>query len=107
MRIISMKPLREFYEQHPDAKTAIEHWHKTVKKALWDKPNDVLQYFKTADILKNNRVVFNIAQNKYRIVAMVNYPSKMLYVTFVGTHKDYNKIDAENVWRYKGRAEKP
>lgn len=100
MRVISIKTLREFYEQHPDAKTAIEHWHRTVKKAVWKKPNDVLENFKTADILKNKRVVFNIAQNKYRIVAMVQYQAQRVYVVFVGTHKAYDKIDAEEVWRY-------
>lgn len=99
MRIIAKRTLREFWEAHPrgaEAKTPLLVWHSTVRLAEWSTPADVKQMYGDA-ILKNNRVVFNIAGNKFRLVVRVNYPYRIVYVRFVGTHKEYDAIDAETI----------
>jgi len=97
MHVISRKTLIEFYEQpnHKDAKGPLETWYYEAKKAQWEFPADVKDLYKSASILKDNRVVFNIAGNKYRLIVRINYASKTVFIRFVGTHKEYDKIDAE------------
>ncbi|MBW1697920.1 MAG: type II toxin-antitoxin system HigB family toxin [Deltaproteobacteria bacterium] len=97
MHVISRKTLIEFYEQpnHKDAKGPLETWYYEAKKAQWESPADVKDLYKSASILKDNRVVFNIAGNKYRLIVRINYASKTVFIRFVGTHKEYDKIDAE------------
>jgi mRNA interferase HigB len=99
MRILSKPTLIAFYEQssHADAKAPLLSWYGHVLKAAWKDPSDVKADFGTASILKNGRVVFNIAGNKYRIVAAINYPYGILYIKFVGTHRQYDTIDAQTV----------
>ena len=72
-------------------------WHDEVKRAIWKNSADVKAQFGTASILGNNRVVFNIHGNKYRLVVMINYQSDIVYIRFIGTHKEYNKIDVKEV----------
>jgi len=99
MHVIKRKPLVEFYEQpeHQDAKGALEAWHYEAKHAQWASPADVKALYRSASILKDNRVVFNIAGNKYRLIVRINYDSKTVFVRFIGTHREYDKIDAEVV----------
>ena len=100
MRIISKRTLREFWEsdtQYLDAKGPLEAWHEEVAKADWDTPQKVKQKFGNASILKDGRVVFNIKGNNYRLVAWINYPFRIVYVRFVGTHMQYDQIDVETV----------
>ena len=100
MRIIAKRALREFWESHPrgaEAKIPLEVWHSTVRHADWQKPADVKATYGDASILKNNRVVFNVGGNKYRLVARINYAYGILYIRFVGTHKEYDEIDAATV----------
>ncbi len=99
MRVIKRKKLAEFYEkpEHRDAENPLETWYYEAKHANWGSPADVKAKYKTASILKNNRVVFNIAGNKYRLVVIIDYIHQTIYVRFVGTHKEYDKIDAEAV----------
>ena len=88
----------EFYTEYNDAKTALEEWYEKVSKADWDSFADVRQMFNSADGVGNNRVVFNIKGNKYRLVALILYKIKMVYIRFVGTHQSYDRIeDIENI----------
>ncbi len=84
-------------EAYPDAESALKAWILYVKKVQWTKPSDVLESFNNADTLKNNRVVFNIAHNKYRLIVKVEYKKNAVFIRFIGTHKEYDKIDAENI----------
>lgn len=97
-RIISKKTLREFWEQRfPDSKGALESWHAEAKAANWQNPADIKETFGSASILKDSRVVFNICGNKYRLVVKINFPASIVYIRFVGTHKDYDAIDAGTI----------
>ena len=97
MHIISRKTLRRFYEQpnYRDAKGPLEAWFHEAKRANWESSADIKALYRSADILKNNRVIFNIGGNKYRLVVKINYPTKTVFIRFIGTHKEYDRIDAE------------
>lgn len=97
MHVIKRKTLVEFYQRpgHQDAKRALESWYYEAKHAEWASPADIKDQYRSASILKDNRVVFNIAGNKYRLIVRINYDSKTVFVRFLGTHRDYDKIDAE------------
>ena len=97
MRIISKKMLKDYWEQEPATKAALEAWHAEAKNAVWSSPVDVKASYGTASILKDGRVVFNICGNKYRLVVWINYDYFTIYVRFVGTHKDYDEIDAQTI----------
>ena len=100
MRVIAKRTLRLFWEEHPQgkgAKTALEDWHAEAVAADWAQPADVKRQFGDASVLKGSRVVFNIAGNRYRLVVRINYPYRVVYVRFVGTHAEYDKIDAETI----------
>ncbi|KIE06232.1 Uncharacterized protein NF27_AZ00020 [Candidatus Jidaibacter acanthamoeba] len=93
MRIIARSNLKEFWNIYKDAEQPLKTWFDLVKKADWDKPNDVKQTFNSADIIPNNRIVFNIKGNNYRLIVQINYRFKIVYIRFIGTHTEYNKID--------------
>ncbi|MBW1858149.1 MAG: type II toxin-antitoxin system HigB family toxin [Deltaproteobacteria bacterium] len=97
MHIIKRKTLVEFFEKQgfQDAKGSLEAWFYEAKHAQWASPADVKVQYGSASILKGNRVVFNIAGNKYRLVVKINYDTKTVFVRFIGTHREYDKIDAE------------
>ncbi len=100
MRIIAKRTLREFWESVPhyaDAQGPLEAWYAEANKAVWSTPLDIKAQFRHASILKNNRVVFNIGGNKYRLVVAVDYQRHVLFVRFIGTHSQYDTIDAEVV----------
>ena len=97
MRIIARKTLKEFWDREPASEDALKAWHKEVEKALWNDPADIKEQYRSASILKNNRVVFNICGNKYRLVVSISYEVKIVFVRFIGTHKEYDKINAEVV----------
>ena len=97
MRIISKKTLREFWERHPDSEQPLQAWYLEVRKADWASPDQVRGRFSNASILPNNRVVFRIKGNTYRLVVDVNYAGRRVYIRFVGTHAEYDRIDAEEV----------
>lgn len=92
MRIIAKKTLVSYYEGHKDAETALEEWNEKVEKARWNSIADVRQSFNSADYVGGNRVVFNIKGNKYRLVALVLFRNKMVYIRFIGTHTEYERI---------------
>ena len=97
MHIISRKTLRVFYERPgcSDAKGPLDAWFHEVKRENWESPADIKAKYRSASFLKGNRVVFNIGGNKYRLVVKVNYNTKTVFIRFVGTHNEYDRIDAE------------
>jgi len=97
MRIIARRTLREFYTAHADSKSALEAWFHEVKAANWAGPQDIKQRYPSADILPGNRVVFNIKGNTYRIIIKIHYNTGIVFIRFVGTHADYDKIDASSI----------
>ncbi len=100
MRIIVLSTLKAFWAKAPgfrDAEAPTLAWYRHVVAADWSQPADVKADFGTASILQDGRVVFILAGNKYRLVAWINYDYRVLYVRFIGTHKQYEKIDVHNV----------
>jgi len=97
MRIISKKTLVDYWKQNPAAKAELEAWYAEAEEADWTKPVDVKAKYGNASILKEGRVVFNICGNNYRLVARINYDYRIIYVRFVGSHKEYDKIDVRTV----------
>lgn len=102
MRVIAKRTLKTFWAQsgHEDAQSPLEAWHDIVLKADWKTPQDIKDLFKNASIIANNRVVFNIAGNKYRLVVEIQYQAGIVWVKFLGTHAEYDKIDVETVNDY-------
>jgi mRNA interferase HigB len=100
MRVIAKRTLREFWESTPkyaDSEDPLKAWYREAKQAIWLTPADIKEQYRNASILKNNRTVFNIAGNKYRLVVEINYPVQMIFIRFIGTHQDYDKIDVETI----------
>lgn len=97
MRVISKKILREFWEKHSDSEQQLKSWFQETSNAEWNSPNDIIIEYPSASILSNNRVVFNIKGNKYRLIVRINYDYKMAWIRFVGTHAEYDKIDANKI----------
>jgi mRNA interferase HigB len=97
MRIIALKTLCRFWEQHPDAQQALQAWYRDAKRATWHTPADIRNVYRNASIVSHNRVVFNIRGNQYRLVVAVSYTSGILYIRFIGTHQDYDKIDVATI----------
>ena len=100
MRIVAKRTLRLFWEgnrRYTDAKRALEDWHAQVRRADWATPADVKAMYGDASILKGSRVVFNICGNRYRLITKINFPYRVVYIRFVGTHDEYDKVDGETV----------
>lgn len=97
MRIIAKKTLREFWKIHPDAEQPLKAWHSRVKSKKWKTSSDIKQDYGNASFVGNNRVIFNIKGNTYRLIAIINYDFGIIYIRFVGTHSEYDKIDATTI----------
>ncbi len=97
VRIIALPRLRDFWGKHPDAETPLRTWYALASRAEWKSPADIKAAYGTASFLANNRVVFNIKGNDYRLVVAVKYAPKLMYVRFVGTHRQYDGIDAATI----------
>jgi len=97
MRIISRRILREFWEKHPDATIALETWFHDVEYANWNTPADIKAVYQNASFVANNRVVFNIKGNHYRLVVVVIYQHGVVYIRFVGPHEEYDRIDVTTI----------
>jgi mRNA interferase HigB len=97
MRIISRRILREFWEKHPDSMVTLQTWFHDVERANWKTPADIKAVYPSASFVANNRVVFNIKGNHYRLVVVVVYQHDLVYIRFVGTHEEYDRIDAAAV----------
>jgi mRNA interferase HigB len=97
MRIVTFKRIQAFIKNHQDSKTAIEEWYLKTKKAEWQILSDIRRSFNSADYIGNNRFVFNIKGNNYRLVAIIIFSSQKVYIRFIGTHEGYEKIDCRNI----------
>ena len=100
MRIIALSALKIFWETRPsyaDVKEPTLAWYRRVLQADWETPADVKKNFGNASILKDGRVVFNLAGNKYRLVVWINYAYRVVYIRFIGTHAQYDRIDVQTV----------
>lgn len=98
MRVIAKKTLVEYYTEHSEAKTALEEWFTKTESARWENFSQVKKTFNSADHVGNNRIVFNIRGNRYRLVVLVLFKNQMVYIRYIGTHKEYNRIkDIENI----------
>ena len=97
MRVIALRALREFWQRHPQAEEPLRAWHAVASRAAWRAPAEVKADYRHASFLPGNRVVFNIKGNDYRLVAAIHYGRRLLYVRFVGTHSEYDRIDAATI----------
>src|SRR2546423_1049123 len=98
MRVIALRTLKRFWEENPayaDAHEPILAWYRQALAADWVTPTDIKRDFGSASILRDGRVVFNIAGNKYRLVVWINYTYRVVYIRFIGTHAQYDAIDAQ------------
>lgn len=97
MRIIKRKTLQDFYQKHSDAKRSLDAWYNCVKHHDFGSPAEVRQVFRSADIVGDNRMIFNIKGNHYRLIVKFHFNTKLAYIRFIGTHAEYDKVDPEVV----------
>lgn len=97
MRVIAKKALVEYGRKRPEAKGELEAWYAEAKRAKWRKPTDVTARYCNASILKGGRVVFDICGNRHRLVVWINYAFLTVYIRFIGTHQEYDAINAETI----------
>jgi mRNA interferase HigB len=97
VRVIAVSLLRAFWEKHTEAEQPLRAWVKAVGAVRWKRPSDIAAQFTTPSVLKSRRVVFNIKGNDYRLIAVVSYRFGAVYVKFIGTHGEYDRIDADTV----------
>jgi mRNA interferase HigB len=97
MRVVAKRTLREFWGRFPDAEEALKAWSAEAEVATWLNPAGIKEKYRSASILKDSRVVFNICGNKYRLVVKISYKNAVVLIRFIGTHKEYNSVDVEGV----------
>lgn len=97
MRVIAISSLRRFWEKHPAAEQPLKAWFDEASKAAWTQPSDVKAQYRSASVLKNRRIVFNIKGNDYRLIVAIAYRLGIVYIKSIGTHAEYDRIDAETV----------
>ena len=97
MRIIALGALRDFWRRYPDAEIPLRSWYANASRADWRKPADIKAAYRAASFVSNNHVVFNIKDNDYRLVAAVHYNRGMMFIRFIGTHREYDKVDAGTI----------
>ena len=97
MKIFSRGTLRDFWEKHADAKETLMSWYREINKSNWHSINELKLIYPNASILRDNRIVFNIKGNHYRLVAKINFDYQLCLIRFVGTHSEYDKINANDI----------
>ena len=97
MRVIAISSLRRFWEKHPAAEQPLKAWFDEASRASWTQPSDVKAQYRSASVLKNRRIVFNIKGNDYRLIVAIAYRLGIVYIKSIGTHAEYDRIDAETV----------
>lgn len=97
MKIISVKILKDFWQKHPDSEQHLKAWLDEAKHSNWLHPADIKSKYRNASVLKNKRVVFNIKGNHYRLIVAIAYRFGAIYINFIGTHLQYDAIDAETI----------
>ena len=97
MRVIAKRTLREFWARHSDCEQQLKSWSQEAEKSEWKNTHEIKKEYPTASILGGNRVVFNIKGNNYRLIVKINFQYHMMWIRFIGTHKEYDKINATNI----------
>ena len=97
MHVIARKSLREFWARHPDSEQALQSWFHEVENAEWKDSSAIRRHYRSASIISAERVVFNIYGNKYRLVVRINYASQTVFIRFIGTHKEYDRIEVDTI----------
>ena len=97
LRVIAKKILREFWEKHNDCEQQLKSWFKEASVAEWKNAHDIKSEYPSASILNDQRIVFNIKGNHYRLIVKLNYDYQMIWIRFIGTHAEYDKIDANEI----------
>ncbi|MBN8702142.1 MAG: type II toxin-antitoxin system HigB family toxin [Bacteroidetes bacterium] len=97
MRVISKKILRDFWIKHSDCKEQLMAWYQEASEAYWKSSKPIKAAYPSASFLINNRVVFNVKGNKYRLIVRINYDYGMIWIRFIGTHAEYDRIDATKI----------
>jgi len=97
MRVVSRQTLIQFWKNHTDAEESLTDWHKEAEDAHWQSPKDIKASYRSADFLPGNRVVFNIKGNHYRLVVKIHYNTGVVFIRFIGTHAEYDRINAETI----------
>ena len=97
MRVIAVSTLRDFWQRYPDAEQPLRAWYEEATNAAWTQPANIKAQYRSASVLTNRRVVFNIKGNDYRLIVAVAYKLQVVCVKFVGTHREYDAVDAETV----------
>lgn len=96
-RIFAKRTLREFWEKHTDSEQYLKTWYETAMNSNWKTPNDVKKSYANASILKSERIVFNIKGNSYRLIVKFNFEKQWIFIRFIGTHSEYDKINADTI----------
>ena len=97
LRVIAKKILRDFWTKHPDSEQQLKSWFQEASKARWETPRQIKREYPSASFLVNNRIIFNIKGNHYRLIVRINYDYQMLWIRFIGTHTEYDQIDAKTI----------
>jgi len=97
VRVIAKKTLREFWEKHSDCEQQLKAWYQETSKAEWASHNEIKSEFPSASIIGNDRVVFNIKGNKYRLIVKLNFDYQMVWIRFIGTHAEYDRVNAKKI----------
>jgi mRNA interferase HigB len=97
VRVIAKKTLREFWMKHSDCEEQLKSWYREAIEANWNSPQDIKTDYPSASFLQDNKVVFNIKGNKYRLIVKINYHFGMIWIRFVGTHAEYDKVNASKI----------
>jgi len=97
MRVIAKKILREFWGKYTDSEQQLKSWYNETSKANWKSPNELKAEYTKVSILKSGRAVFNICGNKYRLIVDINYERQWMFIRFIGTHDEYDKVDADKI----------
>lgn len=97
MNVVAKRTLRQYWQQHSNTEAALKEWHHIVEKATWQKPSDVVEAIPNTRFIGNDRFVFKIRGNNYRLIVKILFPSRQIYIRFIGTHAEYDSIDANTV----------
>ncbi|GGD98699.1 hypothetical protein GCM10011312_22780 [Planktosalinus lacus] len=97
VRVIAKRTLRDFWEKHVDCEQQLKSWYRETEKLEWKNVNDLKNEYPSASILKDNRIVYNIKGNNYRLIVKFNFEYGICWIRFIGTHAEYDKIDANNI----------
>ncbi len=97
MRVIAKKVLREFWEKHSDCEHQLKAWFQEISKTEWTNPNEIKVEYPSASIIGNDRIVFNIKGKKYRLIVKINFDYQMVWIRFIGTHSEYDKVNAKTI----------